>query len=292
MLTTAQCTLLLDNNPLRIVHYPQRGALPLLGPLTSPRWYTPVQTFDSQIIHWPSIAAFDAYLQGVPRPSWVKGICHHNTYKPNDLTWQGRASMVSMMEYYRDTKGWSSGPHLYLAADAPHATDHGIWQLTPMTHLGTHAGPCNATMLGVENVGDFQDRSPTADQYTLLITVTLLILRHWGMPPESVIVHRDCMPGRTCPGKYLTSAQIRADLNKPAPRPTPTPVARYQLVSPCIPLTARSPSAPLATGVVFAAGDVVNVGAEGTQDGWLWVSDRPTTAPGIGWIPSSYARKL
>ena len=173
--------------------------------------------FDADIKFWPNISAFAAHLQGVPRPSWCSGITHHNTYKPNDLTWLGRASMVSMMEYYRDAKGWSSGPHLYLAADAPHAADQGIWQLTPMTHPGTHAGPCNKDHLGIENVGDFQDRPPTADQYTLLITVTLLILRHWGMPPEAVNVHRDCMPGRTCPGKFLTSAQIRADLMKPPP---------------------------------------------------------------------------
>lgn len=244
--------------------------------------------FDATIIHWPTISAFAAYLQGVPRPAWCKGITNHNTYIPNELQWRGMASMQSMRDTYI-AKGWSAGPHLYLAAAAPNPADTGIWAMTPLSHIGVHAGACNATHLGIESVGDFNARPPTADQYTLLITVNLLIMRHWGLPPETINVHNECMVGRTCPGKFLTGAQIRADLRKPAP-PIPPPYRPYRLIAPCAPLTARSPSAPLAAGVVFAAGDVVNVGD--VTDGWLWVSDKPTTAPGIGFIPSGYARPL
>lgn len=182
--------------------------------------------FDSDIRHFPSIASFDAHLQGVPRPKWCSGITHHNTYRPNETMWKGRASMASMMAVYIE-KGWTSGPHLYLAAAAKNRADTGIWQLTPLAHPGTHAGQCNSHSLGIESVGDFDARPPTADQYTLLITITLLILRHWGLPPESVNVHNECMVGRTCPGKFLTGTQIRADLKKPAPRPAPAPPRAY-----------------------------------------------------------------
>lgn len=184
--------------------------------------------FDADIRHFPTIASFDAYLQTVPRPAWCNAICHHNTYRPNELTWKGRASMQSMMAYYIG-KGWSAGPHLYLAASAPDPADRGIWTMTPLAHQGIHAGQCNATHLGIENVGDFDARPPTADQYTLLITVTLLILHAWGLPPEAVNVHNECMVGRTCPGKYLTGTQIRADLRKPAPRPAPVPQRAYMV---------------------------------------------------------------
>lgn len=169
--------------------------------------------FDAQIVHWRSIAEFAAHLATVPRPSWCDGITHHNTYQPDDLNWRGMASMLSMRDFYRDTKQWPSGPNLFLAAKSPNPADRGIWQMTPITRPGTHAGACNAHRLGIENVGDFDKAPPTPDQYTLLITITLLILQQWGLPPETVNVHRDCMPGRTCPGKYLTSEQIRASLN-------------------------------------------------------------------------------
>jgi N-acetylmuramoyl-L-alanine amidase-like protein len=172
--------------------------------------------FDAQIKHWPTIAAFAAYLQGVPRPPWVTGLTNHNTYRPNEFTWQGLASMHSMTQAYID-KGWSAGPHLYLCAAAPNAADTGIWAMTPLGHVGVHAGACNDDHLGIEWVGDFEARQPTAEQYTLGITINLLILKHWGLPPGSVNVHRDCMPGRTCPGKHLTSEQIRASLRAPAP---------------------------------------------------------------------------
>jgi hypothetical protein len=172
--------------------------------------------FDADIQHWPTIAAFAAYLQGVPRPSWCQGITNHNTYQPDETNWHGLTSMQSMRAFYID-KGWSAGPHLYLCAAAPDAVDTGIWAMTPLGHVGVHAGACNAHHLGIENVGDFDKAPPSADQYMLLIAVNLLILKHWGLPPESVNVHNECMTGRTCPGKHLTGTQIRADLSKPPP---------------------------------------------------------------------------
>jgi hypothetical protein len=134
--------------------------------------------------------------------------------------------MQSMRAFYIG-KGWSAGPHLYLCAAAPNAVDTGIWQMTPLGHVGVHAGACNTHHLGIENVGDFDKAPPSADQYTLLITVNLLILQHWGIPPAQVNVHNECMTGRTCPGKHLTGTQIRADLQKPPP---PLPLTkRYRV---------------------------------------------------------------
>lgn len=176
--------------------------------------------FDIQIIHWPTISAFTAYLQGVPRPSWCKGITNHNTYIPNETQWHGRASVESCMHTYI-AKGWSAGPHLFLAAEAPNAADTGIWQMTPLAHPGVHAGACNSDHLGIENVGDFDAHSPSPAQYTLLLAVNRALLERWGMPPASVKVHNECMAGRTCPGKYLTGTQIRASLSAPWPAQPP-----------------------------------------------------------------------
>jgi len=170
--------------------------------------------FDSNLRHFRTIAEFTAYLQGVPRPAWAKGLTNHNTYIPDERTWRGMASMSSMRDHYI-ALGWSAGPHLFLAAAAPNPADTGIFQLTPISHVGVHAGACNASHVGIESVGNFQDRPPTDDQYTLLIAVNRAILEHWRLPPEAVNVHNECMAGRTCPGKYLTGTQIRADLSMP-----------------------------------------------------------------------------
>jgi hypothetical protein len=207
--------------------------------------------FDAQIIHWPTIAAFAAHLQGVPRPKWCTGLTNHNTYIPNEKQWRGMASMLSMKQTYIG-KGWSAGPHLYLAADAPNPADRGIWQMTPLGNQGVHAGACNTNRLGVENVGDFDARPPTDDQYTLLITVNLLILQAWGLSPSSVNVHRDCIPGRTCPGKYLTSEQIRIDLSKPPP-----PITKRYQVKPVMISQRQEGGAPYAG--VLQPGDIVTV---------------------------------
>lgn len=248
--------------------------------------------FDAEFKHWPTVEAFVAYLATVPRPAWCRGITNHNTYIPNELQWRGLASLESMRATYIG-KGWSAGPHLYLAAEAPNPADTGIWQMTPLAHVGVHAGPCNSDHLGIENVGDFDARPPTAAQYNLLLAVNRALLRQWSITPERVQTHKECMPGRTCPGRHLDANTLRADLARPiAPPPA---IRAYVVLAPCAVLTARAPNAPLASGpssgqTQLQPGTVINVGD--VTAGWLWVSDGPTSAPGIGFIPASYARPM
>ena len=173
--------------------------------------------FDSQLIHWPTVASFVEYLASVPRPSWCTGLTNHNTYRLNETQWRGIASMRSMQATYV-AKGWTSGPHLFLAAQAPNPATTGIWQMTPITHKGTHAGECNAHYLGIESVGDFDAHPPTELQYELMIAVNRAILAHWRIGADRVNVHNECMPGRICPGQYLTGDKLRADLRIPADR--------------------------------------------------------------------------
>jgi hypothetical protein len=247
--------------------------------------------FDATIIHWRSLAEFADALATITRPKYCKGITHHNTYQPDDLDWRGMDSMRAMRDYYRDTKQWPSGPNLFLCAKAPNPADTGIWQMTPITRPGTHAGVCNRDRLGIESVADWEARKPTTEQYTLLLLVTRLIMRHWGLPPTSINVHNECMTGRTCPGRYVTGTQIRADLMLATPRP-PSPVAiLYTLLSPCIPLTARAPDSPLADAPPLAAGAIVQ-GEPVAVNGWLHISDDATKPPGIGFVPRSYVRRV
>jgi hypothetical protein len=186
--------------------------------------------FDAVILYWPTVDAFAAHLATVPRPVWAtEPPTNHNTYKPNEYEWLGMASMLSMMKVYVD-KGWSAGPHLYLAAEAPNPADRGIWQMTPLAHVGVHAGPCNSHRHGIENVGDFQARRPSPAQYDLLLDVNEVILRHWRMAAGGVVVHNECMPGRTCPGQYLVADKLRVDLIARLSGPPPPLAAHYTVL--------------------------------------------------------------
>lgn len=116
------------------------------------------------------------------------------------------------MKTYSD-KGWSAGPHLFLAAAALNAANTGIFQLTPIQHMGVHAGPCNSSRIGIENVGDFDARAPTPAQWQLMINVNVALCRAWHLPASQVLVHKECMLGRTCPGRHFDVSRLRADVH-------------------------------------------------------------------------------
>lgn len=175
--------------------------------------------FDAEIIHWKTLEEFTAHLATVPRPAWCQGVTDHNTYIPNERQWAGMDSMRSMMKTYID-KGWSAGPHLYLAAEAPNPADQGIWQMTPLSHVGVHAGGCNKDHTGIENVGDFEARPPSPAQWALCVAVNVAICRAWRLPASAILVHRECMPQRTCPGRFFSAEKLRADVNNALMVPT------------------------------------------------------------------------
>jgi len=169
-------------------------------------------TFDADIRSWVTIESFTEYLRRIPRPGWVQGITNHNTYRPNEKQWKGVASVESCMKTY-EGKGWSAGPHLFLAAEAPNASNRGIFQLTPLSHVGVHAGDCNAHHLGIENVGDFEARAPSEAQWQLMLDVNVAIARAWRLPASAVLVHKECMANRTCPGQHFDATRMRADIH-------------------------------------------------------------------------------
>jgi hypothetical protein len=145
-----------------------------------------------------TLDSFTAYLAGLARPSWPRASTYHNTYSPTEAQWRGKASMDSMQATYVG-KGWTAGPHCFLALHAPNPADNGIWVMTPPTAIGVHAGDCNSDHFGIEVVGDFQSTPPSADQQQLLIDTVAALHRWVGIGPN-LVAHRDCMADRTCPG--------------------------------------------------------------------------------------------
>jgi hypothetical protein len=251
-------------------------------------------TFNATIRQFKTPADLTQYLATLSPPDWPGanpiGSTYHNTYSPTEAQWQGKTSMDGMVSYYI-SKGWTSGPHFYLALHSPNASNDGIWQMTPPTGPGTHAGECNPTRFGIEVVGDFNIKAPSEAQQQLLID-TVACLHRWAKLGAVLNAHRDCMADRTCPGNafYALKADLTARLQAQLSQPT---YRHYTVIAPCAVLTGRSPAAPLASGpdngqTQLAPGDIVTVGD--VTDGWLWCSPNATDPPGIGFIPSSYAR--
>lgn len=162
--------------------------------------------FAQDIRHWPTAAALAAHLaQHNPAIcQWIDGATLHHTYRPTVAQWRGYASMIGMRDFYI-TKGWTAGPHLYLAPD-------GIWQLTPLNLGGVHAGVCNRTRWGIEVVGDY-DSGPWPPALAALVHDTLAALFRWrGLAADALNGHRDCNSPKTCPGRAIQLPVVRAEL--------------------------------------------------------------------------------
>jgi hypothetical protein len=200
-------------------------------PIPSDRCFVP---FISDIRQFPDVIALAAYLGRLARPTWgVRGSTYHNTYIPTEAQWRGLASMDSMQAGY-EAKGWTAGPHFYLALHSPNPKHDGIWQMTPPTSAGVHGVTCNSTHFGIEVVGDFQAKPPSVAQQQLLIDV-IAVLHRWARLGAILNAHRDCVQ-RTCPGDafYVLKPQLQQRLAlalTPVPLP-PDPLRAEVLPGP------------------------------------------------------------
>lgn len=185
------------------------------------RWATPADLAAHLARHDPAIAP------------WARGLCWHHTLIPRLNQWRGRASVEGARNFYIG-KGWTSGPHLFLAAGSTNPAHDGIWQLTSIDTPGTHAGRCNASHIGIEIVGDY-DRQPWSYATAELVygvSTALLNWRDLGVSPQTVKGHKECLKNKSCPGTAINLDAARAEL-----------AARMTLAAlvPPPPLTADSP---------------------------------------------------
>lgn len=180
-------------------------------------------TFAADIRHWPTVAAFAQSLADRAAPHWASGVVVHHTYRPLVSQWRGMASMHGLRTFYA-SKGWTAGPHLFLVAGAGPDRD-GIWQLTPLTQPGVHAGPCNTTHWGVEVVGDYdtQPWPPAVAELTIGVLAALLRWRGLDVSPNTLRGHRDCMDTR-CPGRAIDLNAVRSAVARALPAPDALPI--------------------------------------------------------------------
>ncbi|HNP72285.1 MAG TPA: N-acetylmuramoyl-L-alanine amidase [Kouleothrix sp.] len=164
--------------------------------------------FRSDIRHWPTAAALAAHLAQYDPAicGWARGLTYHHTIVPTAAQWRGYSTMQGLETFYA-SKGWSAGPHLFIAPD-------GIWQLTPLNVPGIHAGRCNADHWGIEVCGNY-DAAPWPQSLAeLALGAGAALLRWRGLPVNETTVtgHRECLNNKSCPGRAIQLPAVRAAL--------------------------------------------------------------------------------
>jgi len=160
-----------------------------------PAWKTPVaRSFDA--------AGFREYVGGLTFTAWrPRFVVVHNTWQPTLKNWHdytGAQRMRGFENFYRNERGWSAGPHLFVADDF-------IWVFTPLTTSGVHSPSWNAFSWGVEVVGDFATEAFAGAIASNAISALATLHEIAGLDPMSMRPHRDdpLTSHKGCPGVRL-----------------------------------------------------------------------------------------
>lgn len=134
----------------------------------------------------------------------------HNTGIPTFKAWHsvpGEKRMAALERYYRDEKGWSAGPHLFIADDL-------IWTFTPLWLQGTHAPSWNPVAWGAEMVGDYDSEALNRGVYANMIGALTAMHRLGGMSPTTLRLHKEDPQTKHygCPGKNVDKANVIASI--------------------------------------------------------------------------------
>lgn len=174
---------------------------------------TRMSVFSWQTIHYADLAAYKVALLPFKKPAWIKGITIHHSAIPTRAQWRGFSTMEGTKNYYIG-KGWSAGPHLFLAAMTPTPANNGIWAGTPLATSGIHAGTCNSSHIGIEVIGAY-DVEPWPHDVAELVYSTCVTLMRWGkITPAQVQGPRECLNNKSCPGRAIDMNRVRAELKR------------------------------------------------------------------------------
>lgn len=146
-------------------------------------------------------AQFTQYCQTFKLQAWHPRFCVvHNTQIPNFAAWHkvpGADRMRALERYYRDEKGWSGGPHLFVADDL-------IWAFTPLSVPGVHSPSWNTLAWGVEMVGDYDNETLSLSVLSNTISALTDLHRLGKLDPQNIRLHKeDPKTDHNCPGKNV-----------------------------------------------------------------------------------------
>lgn len=127
----------------------------------------------------------------------------HHTWRPTKAGWAGARSIEGLKRYY-ENKGWSAGPHLFIA-------EEGIWLFSPMRLDGIHAGELNHRSIGIEVVGDYDNEIWSGNTKENALGAIKILMKQLGVDHRNLFFHRDVSP-KTCPGKAITKEWLFNEL--------------------------------------------------------------------------------
>ena len=157
-----------------------------------------------------SVADFETYCQSLQWIAWRPSfVVLHNTanpslkQRPKGLTKQ---HILNLEVYYRDTKHWSAGPHLFV-------DDRQIWVFTPLTVSGIHSPSWNKVALGVEMLGDYEkeafDTGRGLQVRERAVAAIATLHGTLGIDPATLRLHReDPLTTHACPGKNVRKLEM------------------------------------------------------------------------------------
>lgn len=162
-------------------------------------------SFDYTYKYWNSGAAFYEYLKTQPVPYWLTHLVLHHTVSPTVESWNSKKTMDGMARYYENTNGWTSGPNIFVAPD-------GIYQMTPVTHKGTHSNAANSYSLGIEVVGYYDKHGHFPPILTLARETFAYLVRWSGVDITNIDPHRKYNTAKTCPGSAIIMSDFQTDV--------------------------------------------------------------------------------
>lgn len=162
-----------------------------------------------------SIPQLQEYLERLEFKLWRPSlIVWHNTAAPTLAQWResaakdrtrglipGQTRINNLVTYFKG-RGWSSGPHAFVADDA-------IWLFTPFTAKGTHSPSWNGMSIGIEMIGDFSKEDDESGAGLMVrkntIALTALLCEKLGLDPQQAIkLHKeDKKTDHDCPGANI-----------------------------------------------------------------------------------------
>lgn len=127
----------------------------------------------------------------------------HHTWKPTLETWDGARTIQGLKRYY-EGKGWPAGPHLFIA-------NNDIWLFTPMRQNGIHAGRLNDRSIGIEVVGNYDQKVWSGPTKQTALGVIRLLQQRLAILNKGIFFHRDAS-SKSCPGNAITKPWLMAEL--------------------------------------------------------------------------------
>ena len=272
---------------------------------------------------WPAVKrgfdqdSFREYVAGLRFTAWRPSlIVWHNTAAPSLAQWvksaaddakAGRTPGISRINalenYFKNDRGWSGAPHLFIAPDR-------IWVFNPLTAPGTHSPSWNTRSIGIEMIADFdREDDDSGDGLKVrnhAIFATAILCETFGLDPAHAIkLHReDPRTTHACPGQDFARDKTEAvasviallsggehDDREDIEAPPPAPKARTGLVLADDLSVRKGPGVTNKSVALLSKGDRVTILGEAKNGSTNWLKIRTPAGYEPFWVSGRYVKE-